>query len=557
MGLRNSIIYLAKNIKLDKNYRSVLNYSESQLIDLITDNSNLVYSANDYSFLRDTGTIQVKASYSTVCQANYMAFKNQDYSNKWFFAFIDEVIYKGDACTEIRYTIDKWSTWFSYWSAKACYVIREHVVDDTIGANTVSEGLDVGDYIINSAEYINYDTNVDIIVAVSDINIKFNDNTYLEYYQNNNLGRVFQGEYYYLFKDNDKYENARKFIRMYDSAGKGDAISSVFMIPNTMTNMLSFKTTSSGTYTNSFTQQTVTVTYTYFYDPDVIQIETDRHININTTLNGYSPKNNKLFVYPYNCLEVTNNNGGSVIYQYEQFINNQPRFNVLGAVTPGCSIRLVPLYYNKLEEANLPRVSMSIRYGFNDGINLGKLPVGSWKSDVYINWLTQNGINQTWGMVKNSANAITSASTGNASGMVGGVLGIVDSLVNNEQRQVVPDSIKGNTNNGDVCFASTNTCFQVNKKSVRAEFARIIDDYFTRQGYMINRIKIPNMSHRQNYNFVKIANEDNVAVPNNYNNICPPAVDLEEINNLFRRGVTIWNNHTNLGDYSVSNNITS
>lgn len=556
MGLRNSIIYLAKNIKLDKNYRSVLNYSENDLINLITNNNNLVYSANDYSFLRDTGTIQVKASYSTVCQANYMAFKNQDYSNKWFFAFIDEVIYKGDACTEIRYTIDKWSTWFSYWSAKACYVVREHVVDDTIGANTVSEGLDVGDYIINSVDYVCYDVNTDIIVSVSDLNITGDNNTHLKYYEDNNFGRVFQGEYYFLFTGNDKYQNAKRFITMYDLAGKGDAISSVFMIPGTMTNRLGSKENNTITYTNTWTGASVTCTYTIFKNNGAIAIETDKQVSINTTLNGYSPKNNKLFVYPYNCLEVTNNSGGSNIYQYEQFINNQPRFNVYGVVTPGCSIRLVPLYYNKISE-HQPPTQDGILYGYNDGINLGKLPVGSWKSDVYINWLTQNGVNQTWGMIKNSVSAITSAGSGNYNGIGGGVMGIVDSLVNNEQRQVTPDSAKGNTNNGDVCFATYSTMFQINKKSVRYEFARIIDDYFTRQGYKINRIKVPNMSHRQNYNFVQIANEDNVAVPNNYNNICPPATDLEEINNLFRRGVTIWNNHTNLGDYSVSNNITN
>lgn len=555
MGLRNSIIYLAKNIKLDKDYRSVLNYSESDLISLITNNSNLVYSATDYSFLRDTGTIQVNAPYGTIIQANYMAFKNQDYANKWFFAFIDEVIYRGDSCTEIRYTIDVWSTWYSYWSAKSCYVIREHVVDDTIGANTVAEGLDTGDYIINSVDYVSYDVNTDIIIAVSDLNIKGDNDTYLKYYDDNNFGRVFQGEYYFLFTGNNKYDNAKKFITMYDLAGKGDGISSVFMIPGTMTNKLGSKQDYTISYSNTFTGQSVTCTYYIFKNNGAIAIETDKQVSINNTLNGYSPHNNKLFVYPYNCLEVTNNNGGNVIYQYEQFINNQPRFNVYGVVTPGCSIRLVPLYYNKLSE-HQPPTQDGILYGYNDGINLGKLPIGSWKSDVYINWLTQNGINQTWSMVKNSVNAIGGAVSGTG-GVASGIMGIADTLVNNEQRQVIPDSAKGNTNNGDVCFATYSTMFQINKKSIRAEFARIIDDYFTRQGYKINRTKVPNMSHRQNYNFVQIAQDDNVAYPNNHNNICPPATDLQEINNLFRRGITIWNNHTNLGDYSVSNNITN
>ena len=34
-----------------------------------------------------------------------------------------------------------------------------------------------------------------------------------------------------------------------------------------------------------------------------------------------------------------------------------------------------------------------------------------------------------------------------------------------------------------------------------------------------------------------------------------PASALDFINSLFRSGVTIWNNHENFGDYSVSNSI--
>ena len=45
-------VYLAKNIKMDKNYKSVLGYTEQQMITLITNNNNLVYSGTDLSFIR-------------------------------------------------------------------------------------------------------------------------------------------------------------------------------------------------------------------------------------------------------------------------------------------------------------------------------------------------------------------------------------------------------------------------------------------------------------------------------------------------------------------------
>ena len=64
------------------------------------------------------------------------------------------------------------------------------------------------------------------------------------------------------------------------------------------------------------------------------------------------------------------------------------------------------------------------------------------------------------------------------------------------------------------------------------------------------------MQHRQNYNYIQIAREDNIGYDNMHNGISVPASAMETINNIYRSGVTIWNNHTNFGDYSVSNNIT-
>ena len=93
--------------------------------------------------------------------------------------------------------------------------------------------------------------------------------------------------------------------------------------------------------------------------------------------------------------------------------------------------------------------------------------------------------------------------------------------------------------------------------SIRREYIEIIDKYFTRVGYMVNSVKVPNMTRRQNYNYIQIGAEDNLCYPNNHNNIMIPASALNDINQLFRNGITIWNNHTNFGDYSVSDNITN
>lgn len=516
MGLRNSIIYLAKNIKLDKDYRAVLKYSETDMINLVTNQNNLVYSSNDYSFIRDTGTIQVKASYSTVCQANYMAFQNQDYSNKWFFAFIDEIVYKGDLCTEIRYTIDVWSTWFSYWTPQACFVIREHVTNDSLGANTIPESVETGEYIATAHLY---DTRNTITTVVMGSNNDSSD------WQVKEWGDVYNGipsgVQYYRFDD---WDDVIQTIQGYASVGAIDTVTSLFIAPTwlTGTGRIIQGSSEPASYTNSISRI--------------------------SALDGYTPKNKKLLTYPYCYILGTNGAGASAIYHQElwQLNNsNEMEYQVKGVLTPGCSIRMYPINYAGDD------------FGVDYGLTLGKFPQLNWPTDQYLNWLTQNGTNIFISAVSSAVSIGAGAVTGNPIAIGSGIVAIGQTMAQIQQHELQPPQLRGNLNSGDVNTALGVNCFKFYRMTIKSEFARSIDNYFTKVGYKVNSVKVPNMERRENYNFVQIGNEDNVAIANNYNNICPPASDLNEINNLFRRGVTIWNNHTNLGNYSVSNNITN
>lgn len=83
----------------------------------------------------------------------------------------------------------------------------------------------------------------------------------------------------------------------------------------------------------------------------------------------------------------------------------------------------------------------------------------------------------------------------------------------------------------------------------KTEYLRIIDDYFSRFGYKINEILTPNIVGRQNWNYVEIGSSEDIGygtVPSKY---------MDEINKACRRGVTIWHNHNNVGNYSLNNPI--
>ena len=85
--------------------------------------------------------------------------------------------------------------------------------------------------------------------------------------------------------------------------------------------------------------------------------------------------------------------------------------------------------------------------------------------------------------------------------------------------------------------------------SIKYEYAKIIDDFFSRFGYKINEIKTPNLASRTQFNYIKVGGSDNLIsgqIPSN---------DLDTINGLCRRGICIFHNTTNFGDYTINNPI--
>ena len=85
--------------------------------------------------------------------------------------------------------------------------------------------------------------------------------------------------------------------------------------------------------------------------------------------------------------------------------------------------------------------------------------------------------------------------------------------------------------------------------SIKKQYAKIIDDYFSAYGYKINDVKIPNITGRTNWNYVKTIN------CNILGDI--PQEDLQTLKDMFNSGITFWHNASTFLDYSQSNSIIS
>lgn len=541
----NSQIILAKNINMDKQYTNVLSYSESQMLTLCRENQ--VASANNYSFLRATGTILVEFSYAQCLQANYIAFQNPDYSNKWFFAFIDDVIYKGDRNCELKFTVDAWSTWFDKWQKKTCYINRQHTNNDTIGANTVPENIDVGEV---KQEFITedlaYGNDFGYWIAVAS-NWKIKDGSTGFETSDRDKGTQFEGVTVYdntvfgsqLFlihiTSTSDFTNLYLLIARSNMDGHVEDIQNIFVLPD-----VAIQKSKIVSHTAKMGNDLSFTFYTMNYDLSPEKFNTV--INKITSYNDYTPKNKKCFVYPYNYLLVSNNQGSNNIYKYEDFSTSDCVFENQFSIAIGGSGRVVPKNYKGMKTND------------DEALPLGKYPTCAWSSDAFTNWLTQNSVNIATSLALTIGGAAGAVATGGATlpVAVAGVTSVAGNIAGTigqfRQASLLPN-ISGGQATGDVIWSCNRNLFSFRQMRAKTEYMKIIDDYFTRFGYAVKRLESPNITGRRYWNYVEIGSSEEIG----YGDV--PSKYMDIINNACRRGVTIWHNHANIGNYSLDNSI--
>lgn len=564
MPVRTGKCILARNIKLDRDYKNILNYTETQMVNLVT--ANAVATRNNCSFTRpDSNEIILDVPYGTALQANYLAFQNPDYSNKWFFAFIEDINYQSNGTTKVVFSIDECATWFDYWHVGPCFVVREHTNDDTIGNNLLPENLELGEYIANG-------NNPKSAVGFNDYGFGQRPKAYLlqtSYYPDGsqilgvNVDGIPMAGGLLAFT---RWQQMVNTIQKISSDGHLEDIHGAFILDQQLARLDTFpnqywtlgQITSGNDDTNFYKWNGTTSPFFFrsvFARP--------------ATIDGYTPKNNKLLTAPFQYFLLTNNSGSAVSLNYEYF-NNPASFVIeaKGTICVGGSTIVYPENYKHVEK------------NYTEGIVQGKYPTLSWSGDAYTNWLTQNSVNIGLGVVgdviglatgmsntakSNEIGAVKAASQGmaghftpesQAGNLLNFGMSIAGTVANIYQHSICPQTVRGNTNCGDVMTADCeNTVFAI-KMSITSQFAHIIDDYFSRKGYATNRIKVPNQTGRTYWNYVQIAAEDDIGYSSNAN-ISVPAKSMEIINNVYRKGVTIWHDHANIGDYSLNNTIVS
>lgn len=534
-------IKLLHNVPLDTTYDHTLYFKDSS--SQFNYFSGLTkYDLTSYSYQRvRRGYARVGIVADNLYDCNYMMFRNINFGQKWFYAFIKSVEYINNECSEIQFEIDVMQTWLFDFTLDQCFIERNHTVTDVPGQNIVPEPVECGEYVLNG-KYDNpfYLRELAVIIAVLDI-----DQSTVE-------GKTYDGVYgacsLTAFDSNDS-NGINGFLEQYVQAY--DNVVSIYMLPKAL---LAGEPDLSGGYHIPDTSGALkkVITFSGITPGDKLG-------------KWYTPKNNKLYTYPYNFFHVDNHSGESLTLRYEFFDNHEPALECDGTITQPVKVMCYPVSYK-----GVPEHTDLGGYTANgtESLTLTNFPMCSWNVDSYQAWIAQNSLPIASTLIGTAIGAGIGSFTAGVPGTAvtlaspigpaqfhdipaepivkqSAISDITSLLTQAYRASIAADVMKGSFNNGSVNCANGYQDFWCGRMSVTSEYAQIIDDFFTRYGYAIHAIGVPNISSRPHWNYIKTVG---CTVSGSV-----PCDDMRKICQIFDGGITFWKNGNEIGDYSLDN----
>ena len=487
------------------------------------------------SYQAETRTFRCPDQIDSIRHHNYLMWQNTAYSNKWFYAFIKRMVYVSDGYTDVEFEVDPLQTWLFDFTVNPSFIEREHTNNDSFGNNLIPESLEHGEYVSNgNIEKLNQYAGRPWYVINADKAPSTGSSPDTSTYYSTNVGGLPMSGGLFLFDNMPTLTNAMlTYSRM---TGGLDHIKNVYVTTELCLN-------GNDIDLGDFDEDS----YAYYkYKGRSTPVENSVTISAPSSLNGYTPRNKKLLSAPYQYLLLSNNNGSTNKLDYEYFSNKSSIvIKSKGVPSVGGSVIAYPLNYKNITD------------NYSEGIIGGKYPTLSWSGDAYTNWLTQNSVNIGTNMATSALGIGAGVASGLLTGGIGSViaLGATMSSINTVTNQmvelynhsIVPNTFSGNINGGDVLTSGKVNEIYIMKMSITSQFASRLDDYFDMFGYKTNKLKTPNVAHRQNWWYTKTINANVTGnIPND---------DINKIKEAYDSGLTYWRNPSNFLNYSVSNGI--
>ena len=649
MPTPNTVVKILKGIELDRDLENTYRFASlSAQQNFFSAPKRVKFQLENLQYLR-TGENSIKVELKTAAlyDCNYLMFQNTGYMDasgrtRWFYAFIDRVDYVNEATSEISYTIDPMQTWWFDFKFADCMVEREHVRDDRIGKNVISEPVECGDYMQevkasivppNSFKYkgglITTKPINNGILPSDTITIQITPSASVSFSRPKPYAGVDVGSELNTTGTVGQYPTDLSWYADF-SLVKNKEATGKYHSDNTVTapDILDIKRYSLQNLISWIANAQIDGMdakdiYAVFIYPDFFSSEDDTAIfdsygsgskektmtfDMSSTAGFkktdgkfFVPKNNKLYTFPYTRLTVSSHYGNVAHYKFELFDGGfKPRFTLLSILTATPQAALIPVGYMGKEDATdymvtLPyaieipvkgdafKTYMAENKGniisslFNSVLSAA-IPAMTTTSTVAMTSggdITQertirtlspktgrlrNSLQDTTRTVNYPSRQESESSTVSFGGgaKYTGLVSMVGDLVDKAH---LPNPVYGNMTTTDILATAKLNTITLYREGISGDIAKTIDDFFTMFGYAIKEVKQPGVYNRHYWQYIKtcgcnLHNADRYYdyVNENVNySTGMSAADIDTLEKIFNRGITLWNQDVQIGDYTLDN----
>ena len=508
------------------------------------------------TYVRKDNYVVVNAVYDDVIKYNYAMYQNENFSSKWYYAYILKVEWLSPNSTKVYLKTDVFQTYQFDVDYKVSFIEREHinVNEDLIGANLIPENFELGEVIENASTSINGLSHVYIVAYARNPNEGgISGGTFP--YHGCVVNNIASGMYYCVCSAS----RLMSLLLAINAAGFGEDIKAIYTVPSVAVVGI-----------NGLTLEVLdNVNSNFEYWIPSVFASAGREFTLSAvpnSLNGYVPRNQKLRQYPFQYLGFTPTNGTNKIFRYEDFENGVPSFKLVSEVNPNPSVYVIPKNYKGISGVNISESGIINGY-----------PNVSYHTDFFSNWLAQNGdlvklnidrLNTNYDIQWNresmtsplTLKMMKQASRLDFLGMVGNkaemdlaaknhAFDIKQQMLQAEKQDLMPNTANMGGSNATLLGYEYMNSDVFTRYSIKRQFAERIDLYFDMYGYQTNTLKLPNLNNRPNWNYVKTLGLN--VLQKSGSNV--PQEDLQTFKDIFDEGVTLWHNPLTFLDYSQNN----
>lgn len=531
----STTVLVCTGVPFDSTYRDVRLF-ESEGEQIAYFKSKAKYTCETYSYQRVNSSVaeprgpltcRVKILADDIYDCNYIAFQNENFGSKWFYAFVRQMNYINPNCTEIVYELDIWNTWLFDWTFLPSYVLREHTLNDTMYGNMQPEpfqqppaeitGL-IGEWHHPKPFYINIGVDSEVTGGKAA--------------QGRMLQNIYTGVEWHSFLATDAgASQANDFLRQFsDQEDWHNHVVGIYM------SVINYETSAESG------------------DAPYADVELQM---VPTAFNGYTPHNKKVYNYPNAYFEVSNNENQVKQYKFEDFcdfsVNTETGESIVTPNNPHFAVYMLTGAPDKVIAVPTNRFHYSSQQGANanldDTIEINGFPQCAWVGDAYAAWFG-SAVNSVWKILPDTISVVTDVLQGTALDGSDQAANLISSganfLTDMGKHLRYQGELHGRPNAPYTSMQIGFVGFTFKAFGAIPEYAMKIDSFYDRYGYATNMLKVPNMRGRESWNYVKTRECTIIG--------SLPVQAMNRLRRIFDDGVWLW--HTDaVGNYGLSNRI--